>query len=421
MRILPKQRAQRSLFSDWPENAFLQDKHNGGKSADWKKDMIFLSVGMSDIIVVAIRNRNTIFLMAFNFFQNLFGKHSYLGVDIGTTSIKFVELRKTQALPELVNYGLLESYGHLERLNDAIQTSTLKVQDEATSKLLKIMLKNSGVSTKDVVAAVPAFSAFVTLLEMPMMSEKDTSKTMQFQAKQYIPLPISAVAIDWVKLGEHTDAKGNKVQQVLLVSIPNEHIQKYKNIFSQAGLNLIALEVEGMSIARALTTGIAKTTLIIDIGSRSTSIVIARDGFLRFAGQTDFAGGSLTQTISAGLNIRVRRAEDLKKQRGLKGTGGEYELSTLMLPILDVIINEVRRVKDNYEKEYNDTVAQIMVSGGGANLLGILPYIQEQLNLPVLKANPFLRVQYGSDIEPLVAELGPEFSVAIGLGIKSFY
>ena len=81
----------------------------------------------------------------------------------------------------------------------------------------------------------------------------------------------------------------------------------------------------------------------------------------------------------------------------------------------------MRRVKDNYEKEYNDTVAQIMVSGGGANLLGILPYIQEQLNLPVLKANPFLRVQYGSDIEPLVAELGPEFSVAIGLGIKSFY
>ncbi|MDO8429916.1 MAG: type IV pilus assembly protein PilM [bacterium] len=358
--------------------------------------------------------------MSFNFLKNLFPAKTYLGVDVGTTSIKLVELKKSKGLPELLNYGFLESYGHLERLNNAIQTSTLKMLDNETAELLKILLKNSEVKSTDAVGSIPAFSAFITLLEMPMMSDQDTSKAMQFQAKQYIPLPISSVTIDWLKVGEGQDAAGNKTQQVLLVSIPNEQIEKYKNIFKMAGLNLVALEVEGLSSSRVLTQSNDKSILIIDIGSRSTAFSVAKNGLLKFSGQTDFAGGSLTQTLSAGLNIRIRRAEDLKKQRGLKGTGGEYELSTLMLPILDVIISEARRIKDNYEKGYRDKVESVILSGGGANLLGIAPYVQEQLGLPAQKANPFSQLIYSSKIEPLIGELGPEFSVAIGLGMKPF-
>ena len=357
--------------------------------------------------------------MAFGFLKNLFPKKSYLGVDIGTTSIKFVEVKKTDGQSELLNYGDLESYGHLERPNNAIQTSTLKMLDRETAELLKILLKNSEVKSTDVFASIPSFSSFVTLLEMPMMSEKDTSQAMQFQAKQYIPLPVSAVTIDWIKVGERQDAQGNLNQQILLVSVPNEQIEKYKNIFKNAGLNLAALEIEGLSSARSLTSGINKNAIIVDIGARSTSIFVAQNGFLKFSGQTDFAGGSLTQTLAAGLNIRVRRAEDLKKQKGLKGTGGEYELSTLMLPILDVIIREVRRAMNNYQQTSNGKIEQMIISGGGANLLGITNYFQEELGIPTMKANPFSQVKYSPELEPFVAELGPQFAVAIGLGMRT--
>ncbi len=356
----------------------------------------------------------------FSLFNKLVSQKNYLGIDIGTTSVKMVELRHTDSILELVNYGFLESYGHLERLNNAIQTSTLKMLDQEIVDLLKILVKNSGVKTIEAVASLPAFSAFTTLLEIPTMSTEDMTKAIQFQAKQYIPLPISAVTIDWVKVGEKTDAQGNAVQQILLVSVPNEQIQKYRSIFKAAGLNLTSLEIEGLSLARVLAADEKQTVMIIDIGSRSTSVSIARDGYLKFVGQTDFAGGSLTQTISSGLNIRVRRAEDLKKLRGLKGTGGEYELSTLMLPILDVIISEAQRVRNNYEKGYNDKVEKVIVSGGSANMLGIIQYIQEQTGLPVVKANPFSKIRYPSAMEPLVGDLGPEFAVAIGLGIKPF-
>ena len=358
--------------------------------------------------------------MAFNLLRKLFPTKSYLGIDIGTTSIKLVELAKAQGLPKLLSYGFLETYGHLERLNNAIQTSSLKMLDTETSEFIKIILKNSNVKSSEVVASLPTFSAFSTLLEVPEMSADDTSKAMRFQAKQYIPLPISSVTIDWVKVGEKKLENGTIIQQVLLVSVPNEHIQKYKNIFRNAGLNLVAIELEGFASARVLTSDNEKTTLIIDIGSRSTMIAVAKHGLLKFVGQTDFAGGSLTQTIASGLNIRVRRAEDLKKLRGLKGTGGEYELSTLMFPILDVIISEARRVKSNYEIGYNEKIERIILTGGGANLLGIAQYFQEQFGLPVTKANPFSQLSYPSDLEPIVNDLASEFTVAVGLGLRPF-
>lgn len=357
--------------------------------------------------------------MGFNFLKSIFGSSAYLGVDIGTTSIKVIELIKTKGLPFLRNYGFLESYGHLERPNNAIQTSSLKMLENETVELLKMMVRHTKSNARDTIASLPSFSAFTTLLEMPFMPDGDTSKIMGFQAKQYIPLPISSVTIDWLRVGEKKNENGDRVQQILLVSVPNEIISKYKNIFKAAGLNLLALEIEGLSVARILTSGMAEDTLIVDIGSRSTSIYVAQDGNLKFSGQTDFAGGSLTQTISSGLNIRIRRAEDLKKMRGLTGTGGEYELSTLMMPLLDVIINEAERVKNNFEKNYNEKITSVILSGGGANLLGIEKYFEAQMSLPVKRADPFLKISYPPEMEPIIKELSPYLTVALGLGVKN--
>lgn len=355
----------------------------------------------------------------FSLFRKFLPNKSYLGVDIGTTSVKVVELTQHNSRPALTTYGLLESYGHLERLNNAIQTSGFQMIEQETANLLKMAVKHANVSTKLAIASLPSFSAFTSLLEMPMMSGEDTTQAMTFQVKQYVPLPITQVTIDWLKVGERQDEQGNKKQQVLLISVPNDIIKKYQSIFKMAGLELAALEVEGLSSARSLTASVNELSLIIDIGSRSTAIAIAQNGLLKFIGQTDFAGGSLTQTIASGLNIRVRRAEDLKKLRGLIGTGGEYELSTLMLPILDVIINEAKRVKDNFERSYGDTVKRVILSGGGANLAGIEKYVSGEMGLPTTKANPFSLVTYPQEIESLVKDLGPEFSVAIGLAIRN--
>lgn len=350
--------------------------------------------------------------------SRLSGKRSYLGVDIGTTSIKIVELADTGAKPMLKNYGVLESYGHLERLNNAIQTSSLKMLDRETAELLAMLVSQLKCRTTDVVASLPTFTAFTALLDIPVMSPEETAQAMQFQARAFVPLPISEVTIDWLTVDEYEDEKGIKKQHILLVSVPNEYIEKYQRIFKLAGLRLCALEVEGLSLSRILTAGDPTLTLIADIGARSTALLVAKRGLLKYSAQTDFAGGSLTQAVSSGLRINIRRAEELKRRKGLMGSGGEQELSTLMVTFLDVILGEIQRVRTNYEKDYNEKIERVIISGGGANLLGVERYMSDALKLPVVKANPFTRVAYPPTLAPFVGEMGSPFAVSLGLGIK---
>lgn len=353
--------------------------------------------------------------------QSIFGSRptSFLGVDIGTSSIKIAEISKTAAKPELKTYGVLETYGHLERLNNAIQTSSLKILERETAELVKTLVAELKVKTKDVIVSIPQFLAFTTLLELPAMPAEDTHKTVSFQARQYIPLPISEVSIDWLPVGEIEDEAGIKKQQIFLIGVPNDHIKKYKAIFSAAGLKLRALELESLSLIRALINSDGPPTILVDIGARSTVISAVEKGLLKYSGQTDFAAASLTQAIAGGLNINIRRAETLKKQRGLLGRGGEYELSTLILPFLDAIIEETRRaIKAFQDISKESRIERIILTGGGANLLGLEKYFSDQLGLAAAKGGSFQKVNYPPAIEPLIGELSATFSVAVGLGIK---
>ncbi|MFH1346880.1 MAG: type IV pilus assembly protein PilM [Spirochaetota bacterium] len=356
----------------------------------------------------------------FNFIKSLVGAESYLGVDIGTASIKIAEISMGKVRPKLKNYGFLESHGHLERLNDAIQTNSLKLAEKETAELLKLLLAKLKPGTKYASASVPSFSAFITLIELPKMSETDTAKTVSFQLDQYIPLPVSEVAIEWFKVGEKTDDKGFDKQEILIISIPNEQIKRYQNVFKLAGLQLKSLEVESLSLIRAIAGLDPTPTLLVDIGARSTNMAVSEKGFLKYNYQTDFSGGSLTQAIANGLNINVRRAEELKRQKGLLGGRGDYELSTLIFPFLDVIISETNRARENYDKNNEHKIERVVLSGGGASLLGLDKYFEKQINLPTVVGNPFSKVDYPQAIDPFVKELCPTFSVAIGLGLREF-
>ncbi len=354
----------------------------------------------------------------FDFLKNIFSDRTYLGVDIGTTSLKIVEMKRGKTGAELLNYGYLESFDYLERANEAFQTSTLKLQEETVAKYIRALMKESGIPAHPVIAALPSFAAFTTLIEVPTLSDEELASSMQLQAKQYVPMPITEVKLDWQKVGERRDADGRVLQQVLLISVPNEVISRYQNIFKRAGLNLLALEVEGVSLARALTIGTTGPSLIYDIGSRSTTIVVAEGGFMKFAGQTDFAGATLTQTVATGLKLGNRRAEEMKRHRGLTGAAGEYELFTLLQPMVDVIINEGMRVKKNYETLYKIAVSRIILSGASANLPGLDRYIAKETGLGVAHAEPFAHITYPMRMAPFLGDLGPVLSVAIGLGQK---
>lgn len=347
---------------------------------------------------------------------------SYLGIDIGTTSIKIAEVGSGRQLPQIKNYSLLNSSGYLLRSNDVLQTSSLKLFETGVIDLLKIMLKKMKPGATDVIASIPTFAVFMTVFDFPEMSTSDLEKSLTYQASQYVPLPISEVALDWTKVGEREDDKGYKYEQVLLISVPQELIRKYQLIMKSAGLNLRALEIESLSLARALVGNDPTSTIIIDIGSLSTNITFVDRGQVKFNTQTDYAGASLTQSLATSLNINPVRAEELKKEHGIISLGANYELSTIMLPFIDVIISEVKKAEYNYQSQFpgSPKAERVILSGGGANLAGIEKYFEKDFGCPVVKATPFLKFEYPNELELLVRELNPTLSIALGLGLKEF-
>ncbi len=357
----------------------------------------------------------------FSFFRQKINP-SYVAVDIGTTSIKLVEVGKGDTLPRLVNYGILESQGSLARANAVLQSSTAKLFDDDVTEFLKALLGKVKPKTTAALASLPPFSAFTTILSVPDMAPADLEKTISYQARQYIPLPISEVALDWSKVGEYEDEKGFKQQQILLISVPQEQIRKYQNIFKKAGLDLQVLEVESVSLVRSLIGTDPTPSFLIDVGSRSTSILVAENGKLKFSGQTDFSGASLTQALASSSGINPLRAEELKKERGIVGTGANYELSTIMLPFLDAIISEVKRTEFSYRGQFPNApkIERAILTGGGSNLMGIQKYFEGQLGMPVVRATPLVRFSRPPVLEPLVPELNGRFGVSLGLALREF-
>jgi len=346
--------------------------------------------------------------------------NSAIGVDIGTTSIKVAQLEKiTQGKFKLANYVILETRSHMEHFNNAIQSSSLKPLNSDLVSYLNIIRKHLTFHAHtSIVASLPSFSSFTTLLDLPKASSREVDRKLPEHIAQYIPSPLTSVSLDWIKTGEKTFPDGQKKQTVLVISVPNEKTAAYQEIFASANLNLSAYEIENESLARALTRNQDKPALIIDIGGRSTSLSVAQKGVLQFVGQTDFSSGSVTQALATGLNISLERADQLKRRTSIDASGGEKQLSTIMRPIIDVIINEAVRVKEAFEKNFNSRVENLILTGSGANMPGFQEYISAKIKASIIPTNPFEDILYPPELEAFIPELKSTLAVGIGLALK---
>ncbi len=353
--------------------------------------------------------------------KNVFSMNHVLGIDIGTVSMRLVQVSRKGGMLFLDTYGILETKDYLRRANAAFQTSSLKISENDVIPLLETLLRETGVKASRVIASIPIFSAFFTSLDMPIMSNEETAKSISFQARQYIPLKPDEVTIDWVKTGEFETEKGEKVQRIMITGIPNVLIEKYRAIFKAVGLNLVALELETNALARVFSRDSDnRPKLVLDIGGESSSVAVIYKGVSHELGVTDYGGLTLTQAISRSLGISTIRAEELKRKKGLSKSENEYELSTSLYPFIDVILQEARRVRDVFEKKSKMSVQDVIIVGGGANLVGIEGYVKERLGLSVSATDTLDNFRFPNQIEPMLKSLNKELAVASGLALR-FY
>ena len=341
-----------------------------------------------------------------------------LGVDIGTTNIKIVELSSSGNEISLENYGVLETYSYLERPNAAIQSSYFKIVEEITSDLVKKLLATLKPKTRRSVISLPIFSSFVTVFEVPFHEEKEISRAIPFEAKKYIPLPLGELTIDWAIIGEPEAAAKNVGAKILLIAIPKELIQRYQKIAKDSGLDAVAFELESVALGRSLVGQEKSPVLILDIGSQSTNLAVIDNGYLVSNESLTTAGAEITHVLAQGLGISKERAEEFKRVKGFNVAPQETEVVNLMLPIIDYFGSEISRSMNIYKERTGRDIKKVMLAGGTANLPGLDGYLSQVLNLDVQRAWPFNHISYQQFLEPLLKEIGPSLSVATGLALR---
>lgn len=347
-----------------------------------------------------------------NPFKAFFPK-KMVGVDIGTSSIKIVEISRWGQGKTLENYGQVYSDAIFQELPTAIK-GVGGLSHGVLSGAIKAVLEEAKIKTKAAVFSIPDFSTFCTSFSIPAMPEKEIPGAIMYNASQYITLPISEVALDW-KILPATPGENGGLLKVFLVAIPNQVIQEYQIIAKEAGLHLYALEAEALAIARSLAKDIKKVVCVIDIGVQSTTINIVDGGFLRRSYSSNFYSSQLSKAVSSALGVQVSEAEIIKNKEGI--TSVKQGVAQTLHLLIDPLLVEVKGILAEFYQQEQKEVREIYITGGTANLPGLREYFAEYLGKTTLVPNCFADFLYPPILEESLREMNPGFSVAVGAAL----
>jgi type IV pilus assembly protein PilM len=346
---------------------------------------------------------------------------SVIGLDIGSSSLKIVQLRTEKGTAILETYGelALGPYSQLE-VGQATNLPAEKLAEALTD-----IVREANVTAKEAGVSIPLSASLISTITLPTKDPKELAKIIPIEARKYIPVPISEVALDWFILPED-DAKflgtpsskegGANKSDVLLVAIHNDILAKFQKTLDLGKLTASFFEIETFSTMRAVLEQNVAPVVIIDMGSASTKICVVEFGIVQMSHTLPKGSQDITLALARSLNLSMTEAETMKRDRGIEAlTGTSQEAMSLTL---DYLMTEANRVVINYQKRSNKAVSEVIFSGGGSALKGLLEYAQKHFEVPLRRANPFAKTEVPAFIGETLKEAGPTFSVAVGLALR---
>ncbi len=366
-----------------------------------------------------------------NPFKNLFGSffaeksESALGIDIGSSSIKVVQLKKKGGKAVLETYGEI-SLGPYAGVD--IGKSTV-LSAEKLSEALKDLLRESNTTTKNSALSISIGSSFIIFMKIPTTDEKKFAEMVPLEARKYIPVPISEVSIDWWAVPKDESAtsefqNGQKTAEtevgteILVIVIHNDALSKNKTIENLSDIKVSFSEVEVFSSIRASLASSLAPQMIMDFGTGSTKVFIVERGVLKASHVINRGSQDITLSISKSMNISFEEAEKIKRTHGIEEAGVDRNISGVSTVTVDYIMAEAERFVLGYNKKYGKKLSKIVLIGGGSLLKGIKEKVQKSFETQVEVADSFSKIEYPAFLEEVLKTAGPEFSVAIGLAIR---
>lgn len=354
------------------------------------------------------------------------GKEKYsIGVDIGSSNIKIVELEKQEGKLILKNYVIVDVNKEL------VLGGKNELVTKETSLVIKKALQEAGIKAKKVNSAVPSFASLITTLEIPRMPKNEIENVVNMEAPKYIPAPITEVIFGWqIISGAPLDEKkelGRKEAitindekiRILLVAVMKDVSRKFEDAIRKTGLDVGYLEVDSFSLKRSLIGNDMGNYIILDVGQKITNVILVSKGNLIISRNVDIAGNKFTEVVSKGLGVGHEKAVQLKMKHGLE-IDQKFGVK-LLDPVLRIFTNEIKKEVEIFNRNYpNEKMDGIILSGGTSRLKGLNKFIQTETGVKTFFGNPWAKLEYPEKLQEVLYGYGPGFAVAIGLAMLTF-
>lgn len=335
-------------------------------------------------------------------------QRSMVGLDVGTNSVKAIELTQKGRDIEVTGFGQVEVPA------DDPQARASAVQD---------LLREGGFRTRNVVTGVSGKQVIIRYLNMVRMSDEELSNAIQFEAEKYVPFPLEDCVIDCQRMEATGGGQQGGNMTVLLVAAKRSQVEEHLEMLREASVTPVVIDVDAFAVGNAhamsmATTGTADDESIlafVDVGASKTNINVLRGSTSMFTREIPIGGNEFTDAIAKALNVSFDEAEALKRDPG-EGTQAIHEA---VFPTLDDLGNEIQLSFDYFENQFEREIEGIRISGGGSRLMGFRENMEKIFEKPTAVFNPFENIIVDAEVDSdLLSVNASQLVVAVGLAAR---
>jgi type IV pilus assembly protein PilM len=337
-----------------------------------------------------------------------------VGLDIGSSSIKAVELKGTKQGYELMSFGL-------EPLaQDTVVDGAIMDAPQVAAAISKIF-DNQKIKAKNVATSVSGHSVIVKRVTLPLMTEEELYDRIPSEASQHIPFDIADVNLSY-QLLESMDSQ----MDVLLVAVKKDKILNHTNVLAQAGKTPVVVDIDAFALQNCFEVNYepdaSQTVALLNIGASVMNINIVRGGIPLFTRDVSVGGNQYTDALQKELDLSFEDAERLKKGEQISSVSDEQR-QQILRSVSDILTLEIQKTFDFFRATASgENIQRICVAGGTARVAGLVDLLREEFAMPVEELYPFRKIIINPSrhSEDEIRELAPRLAIAVGLALRSF-
>ena len=335
----------------------------------------------------------------------------FIGLDIGSTAIRLVQLRPGGSHPALVAYGSVP-------VPENLTASDSKLDQQKIAELVKQLLRENHITAKTAVVGLPSKKIFATVINTPKLDNAQLGKAIRYQAEQYIPMAIDQVKLDWAVIDQ---SKDGKQLEVLLVAANNTVVDKYTSILETVGLEPLALEANAVAVARALVPASNLAVVTLDLGSLDSDISIIMNKTPRLMRSVPVGGMTFVKAVVQNLGLDETQATQFTYKFGLTQSKLEGQVYKSIKPSLDSLVSEVQKSTEYFVGRYPEIkLEKLVVTGAAASLPEFGPFLANSIGMPVEFGNAWINVSYPAGLQEKLLGLSSVYAAAVGLAARGY-